>query len=724
MKTCSITTGLLLVPALIFGGEPPTVTLAPAEALTVPDNRWTRIAEVPPDPLGRELEPGRGAYLCFEGVKNTLLRFGGYTPTDDNSMWSFDLPRRKWDNPVPVSYEWPAPADRPGAGPWWSMAWDSKRKVVWLCGGWGLAARSNAALYDIWQYDPARETFRAMKSKGLPGGSVGVRIVYDSKNDLVVRAPADAEGGWWMAHNKDTTWVYDPGRNAWEGRKTPGVPKDSLGLAAGFVFASDAGKTVYMRPAGKDAPMETWTYDAAANTWEKLTSRENPQGAVVPGVCYDSANKQVVLYGGVGAPYLSRGQGVQLHDTWALDLAVGQWRKLAVGAPIIAKLPGEQGQRFELTMAMDYDQKNQAVILAEPTIGVWALRVRPEGTKPLPELRLAALPAFDKPAAPERVYPQAPPNKKLLDLESGTWVKLGGGRCLGGGEIPLIYDQASGFILKYGGCNNEGTTFAGGYGNDLSAYDPATERWIALRWTDPCGPPRPPNGCTRAYACDTANQCVWFAGGVAGNALARSYPPGADSKAGTWRYDSLRDRFEYAAGGPAPDGEATISGYDPMGKRFVVVGMFRGGANGCDPATGKWSPLAQPPPFTGQNYTYACFVDSIKIMLVVKPGGDKVTAKTFALNVADGQWKDLSPKGDTPPARAPASAYDPDNDVVLCVGDGRTMAYLVKENAWKTVELKAPMPKVAGMLAFDRRHKVFLDTAAMGGEVWAFRYRR
>ena len=328
--------GLLMAPAA-WAGEAP-----PAGAMSVPANRWTKVAEVPPDPLARELEPGRGAFWCYEPAGGLFVRYGSYTPSDGNELWSFDLAKRKWENPLKIDYAWPPPADRPGAGAWWSMAYDSKRKVIWLAGGSGAAARTHKQLFDdLWQYDPAKKAFAATRSKGFPAYSAGCRIVYDSRNDLVIRAPA-YDGEWGAMHNRDRTWVFDPNKNAWEGRETKGSPKTAL--AAAFVFEPSAGRAVYLG-AGKDHLAETWSYDAAANKWEKCSTAASPPARVTAGVAYDPDNKLVMLCGGVGGKeggygYLHRGGGVQLTDTWALDLAKGEWKKLDVGALAVPKLNG------------------------------------------------------------------------------------------------------------------------------------------------------------------------------------------------------------------------------------------------------------------------------------------------------------------------------------------------------------------------------------------------
>ncbi len=294
--------------------------------------------------------------------------------------------------------------------------------------------------------------------------------------------------------------------------------------------------------------------------------------------------------------------------------------------------------------------------------------------------------------------------------------------CLvGGGEVPMTYDEATGFCLRYGGCNDGGTTFASGYGNDLTAYDPATERWIALRWTDPCAPPRPRNGCTRFYAYDPVRRVTWFASGTSGNRLASSLPLDWKGADGTWQYDGVRDRFSLVpTTGPQPAIGVGCC-YDSVNNLFVCKTQQGWGdvkVAQLDPDKRQWT--AGPPP-RALAYTYGCFVASLKGMLVIEPG--KQGHKTLLYVSAESAWRELDPKPELPPVGGrPTTAYDPEQDMVICLLGEKTFVYDVKKNTWSPVETNAP-GKASECLVCDTRHKVFLATHNMGESMWAFRYR-
>lgn len=698
----------------------------PSGKMSLPLNKWTKITDVPQDPYDREIAPGRGAYMCYAPESGLFYRYGGYTPTDDNSLWSFELLKREWGNSIKTDYTWPPPKDRPGAGAWWSMAYDAKRKVIWFHGGFGLAGRKDKSLFrDIWQYEIKTGKFKAMKSKKFPTGIA--RIVYDSVNDVIIRAPA-YNREWSARHNK-STWIYNIASNTWESKKTPKekLPKDMAG--GGFVFNPDIGKAVYISKESKTHNVATYTYDVKTNIWEKLVISESPPSRVYPGIAYDSHNKKILLYGGVGQPakgygYLHRGGGVQLYDTWVLDIKEKSWKKLSVGTPQQLLLKKVGWRAFNLNQSMDYDSKNKTVVVTCPNIGVWALRYSINNEdKPV---ALADLPKIEKPKySDEPIYKLAEPNKKLINLEPLTWVKLGGGGAIGGGEIPFVYDESNGYAYKFGGCNNGGTTFASGYGNDLSAYDPATERWIALRWVDPCAPPRPKNGCTRYYAYDSDKKITWFAGGTSGNNLGSSYPMSwKKGTQGTWYYNGLKDKYILATSTIARKlriGAGVGVGYDKANHFMLTIPKaYSEHVMAFHTVEKIWKVSGKAA--HARLYNYSAYIDSKKELFIPTVAKDGI--KSWSYNGKTGLWKDLKPGGDLPKNfnKRPGVAYDPFNDVVLIAGEKESYILDIKKNEYTLLKTKTPTPKIQEHMIFDTRHKVFIGTAR-GHDCWAFKYK-
>jgi hypothetical protein len=367
---------------------------------------------------------------------------------------------------------------------------------------------------------------------------------------------------------------------------------------------------------------------------------------------------------------------------------------------------------------MDYDKVNNAVVISAPTYGVWALRYKPSGGQTLPALNLAALPSFPAPTVPERVFPLYPRNSKLENLPENVWVKLGGGRNIGGDEIPLKYDETTGFVVKYGGCGDWGTTFASGYGNDLVAYDPAVEFWRSIRPTCPCGPPRPANGCTRFYAHDPTHGVTWFAGGTSGNHLAASVPQNWTPGNGTWQWDSRKDRYNLVPhSGNFNSYVGVVCAYDRQNDLFITATKRNwGGAMSCtfNSNTNTWTPITSE--YHAQAYTYGDFIDSMGVLAVLDGG----TVRT--LDPLTGAWGTLPAQSGLPGSR-PSVAYDPYNNVLMAVGSNQTFIFNVASQTWQQMSPDSGTPDLGEHVAFDRRHNVFLGGKKMSGEMWAYRYK-
>ena len=96
---------------------------------------------------------------------------------------------------------------------------------------------------------------------------------------------------------------------------------------------------------------------------------------------------------------------------------------------------------------------------------------------------------------------------------------------------------------------------------------------------------------------------------------------------------------------------------------------------------------------------------------------------TILYDASDDAWKELRPRNELTGKGQPVLAYDPDNDVVLCLLSGQTYIYRVKDNAWTKMATNKP-GKSGECLTFDRRHKIFLATKNLGESMWAYRFKK
>jgi hypothetical protein len=256
---------------------------------------------------------------------------------------------------------------------------------------------ANRVLYPYADGDPARSTTWAfdlgagkwidLKPKTSPRVVPNSAAVYDTRNKVVVLF-----GGSFDAEPQ--TWLYDPAANEW--RKAATKTSPSARIWHNMTFDEKTGRVVlFGGHDGKRELADTWTFDAATQSWAQQTPAAHPGPRCGHAMAYDAANAVTILFGGCTTRYNDEKNeeaflyqkshshtGVKRGDTWAYDAAANRWTKLAPQAS-----PPPAGI---VSGAMAYDRHNEALILMHPwkprypksrrynTSQVWALRYRPQ----------------------------------------------------------------------------------------------------------------------------------------------------------------------------------------------------------------------------------------------------------------------------------------------------------------------------------------------------------
>jgi hypothetical protein len=89
-----------------------------------------------------------------------------------------------------------------------------------------------------------------------------------------------------------------------------------------------------------------WTFDVAAQTWDKADGENLPPARLSPGMVYDSVAHQLILFGG-------HGEKDRLGDTWLFNLFDKSWEEVSP-----AQSPPPRSDT-----AMAFDQENRVVIM-------------------------------------------------------------------------------------------------------------------------------------------------------------------------------------------------------------------------------------------------------------------------------------------------------------------------------------------------------------------------
>lgn len=203
----------------------------------------------------------RGRYIRFPLFSgNHGWQWSRELYLNDSSLWTYDLDSNRWRNMRPL----PAPK----LAGLRCASWDTDEKVVVVFGGEGS---SEGTLI----YDPARNEWRWPKPALQPEFRSGGNMAYDAANRRHVLFGSQFT-------SDPHTWTYDVRANEWKDMKPDLQPPTDKNDA---VLTYDPFHRVVLAivkvTTGSDESskheLQTWSYDAAANRWQKMNPKTEPE---------------------------------------------------------------------------------------------------------------------------------------------------------------------------------------------------------------------------------------------------------------------------------------------------------------------------------------------------------------------------------------------------------------------------------------------------------------
>jgi hypothetical protein len=210
----------------------------------------------------------------FDASAVRFLRFQGFSGNhgwqwfreidlNDTSVWSYDLARNTWRDL--------RPAPTPRLGPLRCAAWDEEHEVAVIFGGEGSHEGTLV-------YDPYSNLWTWTKPKVQPEFRSGGNMAYDAARRVHVLFGA-------QFLDDPHTWAYDVRRNDWRDMKPPVQPPTDRNDAVLAYDAASRAVVAVVRVIDREnggeideGHLETWTYDAGANTWTKRNPGREPDG--------------------------------------------------------------------------------------------------------------------------------------------------------------------------------------------------------------------------------------------------------------------------------------------------------------------------------------------------------------------------------------------------------------------------------------------------------------
>jgi hypothetical protein len=211
-----------------------------------------------------------GQQNVFDPVAGLYIRFPAFSAShgwqwrrevwlNDSSVWTYDLASNTWRNMRPLPTAHPRPLR--------CAAWDSDHQIVVIFGGEGSSEGTQV-------YDPYTNQWTAMRPPAEPAFRSGGNMVYDSHQRVFVLFGAQFT-------DDPHTWIYDVRANRWRDAAPAEMPPTDRNDAV-LAYDSHARKVVALIKIGgqeessQPARLETWTYDVAANRWQKMNPLREP----------------------------------------------------------------------------------------------------------------------------------------------------------------------------------------------------------------------------------------------------------------------------------------------------------------------------------------------------------------------------------------------------------------------------------------------------------------
>lgn len=585
--------------------------------------------------------------VCYDSKRGRLLFFlGGKT-------FSYDSKERTWSDlkpaKVPLGCE---------ALVWASLCYDAVNDQAVLFGG-GMALNSWGGAR-TWLYDCAKNEWTRPDFKLEPPLRCNARMVYDSRNKLIVLFGGDDQ-----AKALNDTWVYNVARHEWSERKPPVAPPPTLRYAA--TYLEKQGLVFVCGPEDTARTCHTWTYDAAGNTW-------TPVKGTIPACdwmsCDYSARDDAVVLVTTSSNWWD-----PIRHTYVYHFDPPSAEDKRAG-----EAPGtfrwkHDGQRASVLGAPAPDRKSTEAQIKNLPLNQW-VDANPPG------------------AATSKTWSDC-----TMDTDKGVILYYGGGHSAYSGSDVAHYDiGANRWSLAYDPEfppyleSTNRTVF--GWSYNFHPWSEHTRRWYAY---DPVSK-------TLVYVrqgSDFTGHTLFL--GKDGKKELKS--TGSE----TWLYDpSRRKFFEPTFDRPWSTDDGTCLVTTPRGVYALSAGKLwlckvsRQGKGDDESCTALWTKVAEKGPVTGDERNPTLY-DSKRERLITMIAG-KSGPEMWCFDLASSVWSKADCKGQWTPTRE--ACYVPAQDAIFQVTygiDGATTThqiYRCATNEWVQGEIEFPK-KGPGLAAWD-----------------------
>jgi len=463
---------------------------------------------------------------ALDGRSGEMILFGGWggrewTGTGYSYLprladtWSYDVASGAWTNrTTPFS---------PGARSDHALTFDASAGCIVLFGGMHGVTRT--ILGDTWMFDSGMDNWIELDPPGSPFCQYGHAMAY-----VPALAASLLFSGYDESGNISETWSYAAGGNRWTKLQPSSAPSPRSGAA--MAYDSAGGQTVLFGGQFIWGPSnDTWTYSSESNSWSPATpSTVSPPAREGHALVWDPRNNLMVLFGGVG-------RSGDLGDTWTYDPATNAWSEMRPSSAPCARR--DHAMAYDSAngevllfggMRIQYSPYIVEYFGDTWACNVTANRWLPKVVQPAPSARGQHSLAYDASRGTAVLFGGYGQAGKLGDTwtynsSRGRWSDVTPPISPRPGfDYALAYGGPSADILLFGGW--DGNVAGGGNARICNPYPNETWTYCAGNntWTNRSCPAAPARRFSASMAYDTArNGIILFGGYSFQNALADTW---------------------------------------------------------------------------------------------------------------------------------------------------------------------------------------------------------
>jgi hypothetical protein len=607
-------------------------------------------------------EPTNSFYqVCWDDHNKRLLFYVA------SMTFSYDPAKREWKQIHDPSVKQQPPA----LLLWSSLCYDPVNKQVLLFGGGGINRADGRP--HTWALDVTTDRWRRLDLEVEPPARCNSRMVYDSKNQVIVLFGGDGQD-----RGLADTWVFDGKTQKWAERKpsTCPHPRSCHGMAyleKASVVLMVGGKAVTDYRNTKRLSNQVWVYDAGKNTW-------SPVEAEIP------------------------------------ETDGSEWYCLE-------SLPGTDDVFLVVTSKYDHRQRTYR-FRYDPSAPPAKIEGVEPGTVAYKTERTKAWYENQPPAKREQQ------EERLANLPSNQWVEMTPAKSTAGRTWgSAIFDTDRGIAMKWGGGHS------GYQGTDMAFYDVAANRFTIDR--TPAFTPEPfdrwarrPAGRTffnQPWARHMRHTCAYDPVRKLGIFTDAGGSDWFDRETNavikhTWLYDPAKREWLEPISQPFPGGGtySPIAIPTPQGvlvyqnqQRYEAERLYRFIGEAGQPATWGWKEIEIQGDVRPRRSEHMTIVyDQKRHRLVFLSANEDQQPELWFLSLKDRRWvknPDPAPGG----VSTREAIYIPEQDAILAYGPARkddpiwTRVYLCGENRWIELNIDTPQYTVHEVaLEYDPIHRV------------------